>query len=801
MGAITSPRIDALTTTWEELSAELLNPVQSSSKREVPLFLGISSRDGSRTKRGITTMDVAVLDFDGLKEAEALEVREAAAQWDHVFYTSWSHLSKKKGGGWCFRIVLPLSRSISVAMAHNEWEVLFDALYAHFGAHPDRGAAVATQPFYLHCINPDTPPPAAPLAYADFGPRGHLNPDEFLRNAPDAPLDFSRAEVMGSEPLSVVDVKAHISRLRRRRVPDTGLLSILQSLVDGRPWASQGARDETLNRTCWALAEDFPRVGADAMADLFRASLQAMQVDHPDGALTEEDVKKKWERCVTDRAVEMAHEEQEKTRTQGDLIEKAMGEGRRHGYTDEDVQRFADNLGISFEEMARAWLIQKDTTYFLLEATGEYVPYAQAEVRPSVQRVFAPAGAYIDLYKQTAQGQARKTADDLVEEYGSVARGLLYDMSIETTQWDPRRRVLQLATAPRKAHKPEDNDTITEWLYRLCGEDDARFWRLVDWLSVVEDLHKPACALFIEGAPRTGKTMLAKGLAQLWQRATPVEMRTAMGGGFNDALRHCPLILADETVPRDWRGNPLTEELRALIQETRREMRIKYQPSSVLVGATRTIITSNDAGLLIGSKTLAREDIAAISERILHIRADQATADWLETVDTSGWVEGGGIARYVRHLQATHTRVTAPNGRFLVVGDCHHLTATMVTGSGLRGALCEALVTLALGDTQATTAMDGGMAVKDGSLWVNPQAIARSWDHFKVNILPPTASAVGQTLKGLAVRKARLSMPGTDRRPYMWEVGTPNLVIWAETNGVCSEDEIRAALNKEETKR
>src|SRR5690606_19425682 len=101
----------------------------------------------------------------------------------------------------------------------------------------------------------------------------------------------------------------------------------------------------------------------------------------------------------------------------------------------------------------------------------------------------------------------------------------------------------------------------------------AKYGLLEQGISWVTDLDQACMALYLDGVAGTGKSLLAKGLAQLWSDA-PTTLDQAMGG-FNDGLVSCPLVFADETLPKDSRGNTRTEDLREFVQADRRPLRRK----------------------------------------------------------------------------------------------------------------------------------------------------------------------------------------------------------------------------------
>ena len=101
-------------------------------KEGAALWSPVLYRDGGQRVRGQTEANIAtvhalVLDYDndGAADVSIERAREAWAAWDHVIYTSWSHLlvrPPKYTGKPRFRVVLPLSRPVTTSEYRRAWE-------------------------------------------------------------------------------------------------------------------------------------------------------------------------------------------------------------------------------------------------------------------------------------------------------------------------------------------------------------------------------------------------------------------------------------------------------------------------------------------------------------------------------------------------------------------------------------------------------------------------------------------------------------------------------------------------------
>jgi hypothetical protein len=280
-------------------------------------------------------------------------------------------------------------------------------------------------------------------------------------------------------------------------------------------------------------------------------------------------------------------------------------------------------------------------------------------------------------------------------------------------------------------------------------------------------------------------------------------------GDFNSALAHCPLVFADETVPRDFRGRGRTGEIREFIQAESRPYKRKHLPDSTLKGAARVVIAANNKGLLEGEDNLTANDVEAIVGRILHIDAttNRKAAEFLATQRTwaEGWVDADLIARHALWIVENVERPENPP-RFLVNSPASRLHHALTTNTVMGSAVAHWLVSFLLNPGKLRDGSPAGTSahlvrVYDGILHVNPRAITDHWDTYPTN-LPrerATAKAVSQGVRSMSPSTERFSIGGVPgftnyNRPKFYTIRTEALCEWASSTGFASSEEILAMM-------
>ena len=431
-------------------------------------------------------------------------------------------------------------------------------------------------------------------------------------------------------------------------------------------------------------------------------------------------------------------------------------------YTKEEIAAFAAQQGCTVEEFQLRWIIQRETAYYIF-SDGRYLsPLLKSELPAALEKRDlarvpradeSPAG--IDWYEEVVSDEGKvsrryKPVDEMIEEYATVARKIVASMMEPVSKYDPVTQIFCEAACPLRSTRPAFDGRIDKWL-RLLGGKDAD--KLLDWVATTTRLDRVTCALYLDGPKDFGKNMFAEGLARLWGNAA-TELRS-LTGNFNSALLNSPLVFADEEVP----ANMTSGFLRSLVGSSSRALKRKFMPEAELLGAIRLVIAANNADLLkFDDEDFSEEDIKAVAARILYIRPDPGTGDYLRSLGgragTQGWVEGGDkIAAHALWLR--ENRVVKTGSRFLVEGEIGTIHRRLMTHGSIRGLVIEWIAKSLMLETFTA---NPGIQFGGGKLYVNAGYVKSTWENTIGDKRPPSLKKIGQALRPLAQAEKHLRL-------------------------------------------
>jgi len=769
---------------------ELLGPPKSYlTKEAAPLYSPAEWLPGkTRGKDGIAALHFGVLDLDHCNPDELAEIILATYHRGLAYFaaTTWRH-GEKSDRDACARLLVPFSRPVLVSEWPRFWRAFNDDVARGRG---DEQCKDASRSYFFPSFcegrflehfadgNPDGIALDVDAIMAKAG--GFATPPEF---ASSSGTSFSRDTLRDLGQRLARSKNAHsqmigyaLGRISRGEVyarePGT-----LGNVFDTGVVLPEGRNDTTF-KVLAKVCEHYPHADAQGLADLLKPSTTLM------GAPSDDEVRSMIDRLQA--GAKQAH---------AALIYEALG--RHEPYTDQELQILADRAEIGLSQLKRRWIIQKGKAFYLLRHDG-YRAYADNEAKAAASFELAPAiRAGVDTMKITQQGTRLKTPEELVIEYGTVALNVVVDLTAQHAYFDESSKTLVEAPRPIRAKAREHKD-VDAWLRVFAG---SKYPRLCQWLAVIVALSEPCAALYLEGAPGVGKSLLAIGLSRIWSDA-PAALKDTMGN-FNDALLACPLVFADEKAPVDERGRVRTDELREFIQSRERSLRRKFRDNATIKGCARIILAANNRNLLQTAEHLTEADIAAIVERIFYIRVSEASAVYLKALKQDApdtldrWVAGNAIAEHALFLAET-LQVPRTN-RFLVAGEASDLTNSLAVGTGLRSSVCQWLVgylldPLRLARCGKSNTVMPLVRVNHGRFFVTARAITETWgEYVQQDYNPPTPMAVSKALAGLS-RETTLYIAQKNQK--FRHVNFDLLVEWAAETGYATRQELEEAMTK-----
>lgn len=744
-----------------------LPTLEVEAKEDAPLWSPAEYRPAGRRRLiDVARVHALVLDVDHA-DVDAFAVWYFARREERFWYSTF--------GGYGpdaplkVRVAFALSRPVS----KEEWPKFWTRAVAHLraGEFVDPTCCDATRMYYA---------PSRPVGAEEE--RGYnegvpLDVDSIMGSTEGGSLvpEMSTRSDGGSqprpEPPSVELVRYDARQLLqmaqgamlRRDSPVRAGASLLFTALRGKAYAEDGDRERATRDATFALAVIAPDADPATAAALFDKALAAM----PGTKLTIADVEDRLRRA------------QEKVRAERAAAVRAELTKEEKAARARRVRAPEGELDETFR--ATRLLIHAGGQIFVYSGGGYLGPYivgsmTSAQVRPHLEALG------VACYKESRAGRTLRGIAELLDEHGSTAERLVVDATLQRTEFDGE--TMRWACSPRRPLVPNFHDDVDAWLRELAGDaiEDVRLW-----LGAAPDLTRPIACLFLEGAPGAGKSSFARGVSRIWSDdAVPAESAMSF---FNDALARCPIVFADEALPRDLRGNPRTAELRRLVQETSRPFRRKHVPESEMRGAVRVIVAANRADVFYG-EDLTLNDQAAIAERVYRVAVHDGAARFLRALPYErrmAIVQGDAIAEHALFLSA-NVKYTGNEPRFLVESKTDDFHREQTVLSPAQSAALHWMVSYLRTPVKIDSLKSGVAHVRNGELFVSARALTQYWSMYETNRRPPTAAQVSSALAALAAERIE------EGGEVYWRIDSRYLYTWAAKTGFCSDEAVRKGL-------
>jgi hypothetical protein len=755
---------------WEEI-VQALSTHQRRIPKEGPLFSPCEFDGRGKSADCVVQVWFGVLDFDSIGPAEFQAALAVADRFDAFAYSTHSHSDHQLKA----RLVVRWSRPVAKADYRAAWLGMASIFPGCDAQCKDPGR------FYY---TPSCLPDAVPAFWRSSG-REPLDVDG-LAQAGLAAGATSRAPVPATDALPRGAIKRTIKKwLRSSSAELRACAALLELGSEGTAMAGEGARDQTLFRLACALAGEFPTTDPRSFAAELSASLsQWGDSERPWGDLFAEKIARKQSELSTQRG---AAADGLSARASENV---ALALGRAHPYTPEELTNFQDAHPFP---LRRRWIAAHGNSVYALVEGSYRGPWVGLSAGPALVQALSPASsAGVQPYQVDGKGQVQTMpVSTMLETYGVALDRVEADMTASKAYLAPpvaagaRSLVLVEAPCPLRAIEPAYDPEVDTWLALLCGDapgapEGAKRKALLDWLATVTDLAHPSPGLYLHGAPGAGKSLLPSGLAKLWS-SSPCPLSAAMGD-FNDEILRCPLVFGDERIP-DRNGVPRTEELRELITTSEFTVNRKHAQRFVARGSVRVVLSANAPNLVARNADLNSDDVRALGDRLISIKARVEAAEYLKTVNTEDWARAGdriaAHALWLRDAARAGVRPVAQGTRLLVPSNSADLVASIQVSSGLRWQVLYWICSYLRAPDVHLRGAGGRPAVlvHGGIVFVAPARLPECWAHYLGLERPPTVERV------LAAIKAVTLPAGPNAGETFRRLAPDALSNWSELSG------------------
>jgi len=716
-------------------------------KKHIRAFSPCEFDGGGKFLANAIQAHLSVFDVDHASELDMADIVNRCSSKDLAFmiYTSFNHNPPDDHR---FRVLVQTDRPIGRDEYALFWQKANNKL---MGGRGDPACKDISRIYYLPAHRP-----GGTCEVLDF--EGSPLSVDWVLSLPDA----------AEKPIELEDIKELAAEMKRAKSEFKKELSkTMTKALKGLAFANQGERDTTCFKLACVLAERWPTQDAGHLASFFAVAMGAMAAQGSkmdlDGLIA------KIERQQGDEQNKIAEEKRIELEERQKKIKIAFRGKRSHPYSDAELAAFGD--------LDNKWIVRKgDSFYFFLD--GAYTgPFQKTEMRNATQ--IELAASPLEMTEPDEKGNERfLSTDELVDRYGTVALNVAVDLRAQKSWYDADDRVIYEAPCPLRDLEPVFDPVIDEWLESLGGQ------QLKEWVGFCANVGHPLVALYIEGAPQSGKSLLAQGLSRLWTVNGPTDLSHAMGH-FNGDILQCPLALADEDVPAVIKKEKSTGALRDFIQKRTRPLSRKFLNNSQMLGCTRLILAANNKDLITTNENLTQNDIAAIASRFLYVHAGFESRDFLEKIGGASfinkhWIEGDAIAKHALYLRENIPPADG-RGRFYIETDVSALTQALTSSSGFRGEICNWLFSYLKDPRQMESkgSMGCEICVQKGNLYVGTKTLIDFWDVYLKTRPPQKVDYLVKSLGGLG-RKDEIYIEGADKPSRVWRIDIPTLDLWAQ---------------------
>lgn len=776
-----------------------------------PCFMLGALKDGEteKTIKNMRSLELLTIDLDDVG-AEALgHVYEQLKPFAFAAYTTHKHDSRK--GLWRMRFVLPLAQP----ELPERYKELWSRLQVVCSGRNDPATKNVNRLNYF----PSSPDPTV-HAKSLLNVGRFITPDDLPKINEE---EYKRgAKAPSKAPNEVYEL---VQKRMTHKPGDVG--KWFRLVFKGEELAETGARHETFKTLTWELAKVFPKLTREIVDRIFSPCIQVMSANDPScdnadavwaayaGAVTKiEDAradkltKKKQELLKTTAPPKSASAPEQ---TSDSVPEDSTASGTesevtddRNPYTAAELRTIAEEQHCEPGDLERRWIVYRDGTFWFLGEGGYGSPHTQTDAGLNIYNALAKAP--IDIIRITEAGNAtKKKLNEIATEYGCRADHVITHLGERTAWFEPagidaklgKVAIFHEVTAAPRLWKfqPQFYENIDKWLRLLAGPS---YEKVLDWLAICPDLTKTIAGLYLCGIKGAGKSLLPAGISQIWHDGPPTPAELALGN-FNESVAQCPLIFADETLPKLYGGQDTAAILREEMFKTERLLKRKYKTETTLKGNARWVFAANDDNMIRSEGAFSRETIAAIAERFVFVDVKEEAREYIISVgqdERDEW-KNHKIAEHVLYL--SQTRQVKHGQRVWVDGDVSRMTQELIHGNEYSSLICEFSVCY-YKDPSKIEQQPGGRTLirrQGGKLLVNSRAFVEFWNvYLSHERTKPSQRKIGEALVSLSKKERVLQRVGGVMIAYR-EVDLAAVIDWNKKHDVMTEEELRAAIEKD----
>lgn len=596
-------------------------------KNAAPGFSPVKLIDGANTRASanVECVTMMVADIDDATYDQLRKLKAWAKQFECVFYSTLSHRSMQTPK---FRLVFPLETPVSQERFPVVWQHFKQALLEVAGARIDKACKDSCRYYILPVLHSDS-------KQDDHFCEHYTGP--FL--TAEKLLEFKVEGLVRSEPTfedrhnvaNKTTLKKRIASLSKKD-PNNRHYEHLVALHKG-----DAIEDDDGNRraawlplTGYIISTIYRDCTNESVKKVCYDSIIASAELKPDQGVTEfiEEIY-----AIIDSQFEKV-DAGEWTTERHERIKSTMQRRLKVDPLDQKgLEARADMADMSVEQYLKTYILQDGEAYFVRTPNDSYTTKSlrRSELPSVIRDIVMPrlidvAPHKVDSFMQ--DDRRMRSTDEILAEFSSVVSHVEYDWNYTGTalveQEDGQLPFLRVGLMGTPQVPPKYHEHVAKWLALFCGDE---LENVKKWIAQASMLNRPLKALMFHGPRRTGKTLFAKAISQAL--------------GFDDCLlaaqwhdgkadyKQSPILLAEEGLPRPWKGSEGMKALKSFLTAQSHQRRQLYENFSTVRGFYRLIVTANDLDAFYAGEHVPVQSQRAFSERFLFVDTPMAAHKFL----------------------------------------------------------------------------------------------------------------------------------------------------------------------------